>query len=360
MTINPDLPFVLISNCIPVKGAKRSAICDLTRSEIRLIPNDLYDILDFHEGKRVSEIKESYQNKHDAIIDEYFDFLVKEEFILFTQTPELFPKMDLQWHEPSDITNAILDISEHSIFDPIEVLKDLNEIGCKHVEIRFFRNTNVDELQTMVRMLNDIQASIISIDFVVPQSRDFCKENIIQLLLQYPRIASFKIYNALANEFIPPVDKQRGYIIYSDTILKDQRCCGVIDPSLFSVNIKTFTESLQYNSCLHRKVSIDHLGNIKNCPSMPEAFGNVSDTHIKESIIQKGFKKYWNLGKDQIKSCKDCEFRYVCTDCRAYLENPEDLYSKPLKCGYDPYTNTWEPWDNNPLKDKAKAYYNML
>ncbi|SHJ47840.1 grasp-with-spasm system SPASM domain peptide maturase [Aquimarina spongiae] len=360
MTINPDLPFVLISNCIPVKGAKRSAICDLTRSEIRLIPNDLYDILDLHEGKRVGEIKESYQNKHDAIIDEYFDFLVREEFILFTETPELFPKMDLQYHEPSDITNAILDISEYSSFDPIKVLKDLNEIGCKHVEIRFFRSTNVDELQPIVSMLNDIQASIISIDFIVPQSPGFCKENVIELLLQYPRIASFKIYNASTNEFIPPVDKQRGYIIYSDTILKDQRCCGVIDPSLFSVNIKTFTESLKYNSCLHRKVSIDHLGNIKNCPSMSKAFGNIKVDNTEEIISSTEFQQVWLVNKDSITTCKDCEFRYVCTDCRAYLENPEDLYSKPLKCGYDPYTNTWEPWANNPLKDKAKAYYNML
>jgi hypothetical protein len=35
------------------------------------------------------------------------------------------------------------------------------------------------------------------------------------------------------------------------------------------------------------------------------------------------------------------KFRYVCLDCRAYLSRPEDRYSKPAKCGYDPYTTQW-------------------
>jgi len=39
--------------------------------------------------------------------------------------------------------------------------------------------------------------------------------------------------------------------------------------------------------------------------------------------------------------CKDCEFRYVCTDCRAYRADAEDLYSKRARCSYDPYTATW-------------------
>ncbi|HLT42986.1 MAG TPA: hypothetical protein VKZ95_09805, partial [Sphingobacteriaceae bacterium] len=40
--------------------------------------------------------------------------------------------------------------------------------------------------------------------------------------------------------------------------------------------------------------------------------------------------------------CKDCEFRYICQDCRAYLKNSDDLYSKPLKCTYNPYEGVWE------------------
>lgn len=120
-----------------------------------------------------------------------------------------------------------------------------------------------------------------------------------------------------------------------------------------------FAESKSYNSCLNRKISIDINGNIKNCPSMPQSFGNIRDTTLQEAIEHKDFKKYWSITKDQIDVCKDCEFRYICTDCRAYKENPEDDYSKPLKCGYSPYTNKWEEWSTNPLKQKAIEYYDM-
>jgi len=73
---------------------------------------------------------------------------------------------------------------------------------------------------------------------------------------------------------------------------------------------------------------------------------------IKSFLKKNNFKKYWNITKDQIETCKDCEFRYVCTDCRAYLKNPSSMFSKPLKCGYNPYKGIWEEWSDNPIKNK--------
>jgi len=70
-------------------------------------------------------------------------------------------------------------------------------------------------------------------------------------------------------------------------------------------------------------------------------------------------QKYWKLSKDQIDICRECEFRYVCTDCRAYIEDPENIYSKPLKCGYDPATNQWQEWSENPLKHKTISFYKL-
>jgi SPASM domain peptide maturase of grasp-with-spasm system len=120
-----------------------------------------------------------------------------------------------------------------------------------------------------------------------------------------------------------------------------------------------FTESQNYNTCLNRKISIDLDGEIKNCPSMRESFGNIENTPLQQALNKTGFKKYWNIDKDKITVCKDCEFRHICTDCRAYIENPEDIYSKPLKCGYNPYTAEWEEWSTNPIKQKAIEYYNL-
>lgn len=92
---------------------------------------------------------------------------------------------------------------------------------------------------------------------------------------------------------------------------------------------------------------------------MEKSFGHIKDTTLIEAIDKPKFKEFWNITKDQIHVCKDSEFRYVCTDCRAYIENPEDILSKPLKCGYNPYTGEWSEWSTNPLKKKAIKYYGM-
>jgi SPASM domain peptide maturase of grasp-with-spasm system len=94
---------------------------------------------------------------------------------------------------------------------------------------------------------------------------------------------------------------------------------------------------------------------------MTECYGNIKDTTLEEVLNHPDFKKYWNIKKDQISICKDCEFRHICTDCRAYVENPV-IYSKPLKCGYNPYTCEWEEWSTNTLnsdtnREKAMAFY---
>ena len=75
---------------------------------------------------------------------------------------------------------------------------------------------------------------------------------------------------------------------------------------------------------------------------MKTTFGKVKNISQLSSIIRsQEFHKNWKITKDQISICKDCEFRHVCSDCRAYLQEPQNSLSKPLKCNYDPYTASW-------------------
>ena len=357
--ISSNIKFKLVANCIPVKGANQSVICDLQRNSISLIPNDLYHILTKYEGKTIEDIKSIYNNKYDDVIVEYFEFLLSEEFIFFTDSPELFPKLSMQWHTPQEITNAIIDVDENSIFDLHKVIHELNEYNCKFVEFRYYNSPKIETLKELISFIEDLESSIISIDLNFPYREHFIKPHILKLLNEFPRISSIRIYSAPNNEFIKLDHLSNKYLIYLTEHISNEKCCGKIDSSLFAININNFTESKQYNSCLNRKISIDVNGNIKNCPSMTQSFGNIDSTNLKEALNHKDFKKYWNITKDQIDVCKDCEFRYVCTDCRAYREDPNNDYSKPLKCGYNPYTNKWEEWSTNTIKEKAIEYYKM-
>jgi len=40
--------------------------------------------------------------------------------------------------------------------------------------------------------------------------------------------------------------------------------------------------------------------------------------------------------------CQDCEFRHICTDCRAFIKDSNNIYSQPAKCGYNPYIAKWQ------------------
>jgi len=73
---------------------------------------------------------------------------------------------------------------------------------------------------------------------------------------------------------------------------------------------------------------------------MRRTFGNVKDTMLADAIGREEFQFLWKVSKDQISICNVCEFRYICTDCRAFHEN-EDYSEKPKKCFYDPYTTSW-------------------
>jgi SPASM domain peptide maturase of grasp-with-spasm system len=121
--------------------------------------------------------------------------------------------------------------------------------------------------------------------------------------------------------------------------------------------MELFMESKFHNSCLNRKVTIDKNGDVYNCWNIGKSFGNIETKSIFEILGLPGFKKHWQIKKDEIAVCKDCEFRNICTDCRAFLNDPSDIYSKPLKCGYDPYTNTWEDWSSNLIKQKIMGTY---
>jgi len=351
-------PFVLFACCLPVKGRSRSIICDLQRQKIHFIPNILYDILIDCSGKSIEDIKAKYDYGYNDHIEEYFNFLIKEEFVFFDSSPENFPKLILDWKHPSTITNAIWDVNIDYIGFSEKIAQQLDVLGCKHLQMRFLLTSPSDRIEYLMHSFEGKRIENIEL-ILAYQDNYFNKDAFVDFMKRWTRISSVFLYGAPCDELAYKAPYDDGYIHYITENITTNKFCGKIYPKNFYTNISTFTESLHHNSCLNRKISIDVDGNIKNCPSMSQSFGNIKDTTLQEALDHPEFKKYWNVTKDQIEVCKDCEFRYICTDCRGYIENPEDMYSKPLKCGYNPYTCEWEEWSTNPLKQKAIDYYGM-
>lgn len=361
MALQSDTKFNLFSNCIPVKGAMRSTICDLQNNKYYLIPNGLYDVLTKFNGKTISEVKAEFDPDDDRILDEYFNFLADNELIFFDDDTERFPPLSMDWDEPNTITNAIIDRDDNSNYDLKKVFQALEELQCQHIQIRHYSEIKIEEIEQTMSLLD--KSYIAFVEWVIPFTKSFDEDNsffeLRELTKKYPRIFTVTFYNYSKTGTIFQSLLGFGNIYSTTQNIHSHLCCGNINENLFHINIRTFTESKKFNTCLNRKLGIDINGEIKNCPSMQVSYGNIANASIVNTINTAEFKEIWHIDKEDISVCKSCEFRHICTDCRAFIENPIDKYSKPLKCGYDPNACTWTDWSQNKLKNDAIEYYKI-
>jgi len=353
--------FKFSSDCIVSCGNKRAVIIDTTRNKYYLIPLTMAALINDFEGKKESYLLKEYEGQA-GIVEEYLTFLYENEFIFWCDSEseaEHFIALDTEWDFPAQISNAILEIQEIGIEAITKIISSLQKLGCQALKLIIVNKGRSSEIiEQIAKLLNESTITSIEIETIF---FDTIESSLLRLMVLFPRLLKIVVFESPFNGISEIAKKELwnySKIVFTNATLSNNGC-GQIDWGYFTTNIKHFTESLAHNTCLNRKIAIDADGNIKNCPSMKESFGNIKDTTLEEAINKPGFKKYWNITKDRITKCKDCEFRHICTDCRAYLENPNDIYSAPLKCGYDPYTCKWEDWSTNPLKQQAIEYYGM-
>lgn len=99
-----------------------------------------------------------------------------------------------------------------------------------------------------------------------------------------------------------------------------------------------FFYSHKYNPCFGQQVAIDTGGEIKPCLWSEDVLGNIREDNLKDMIIAGRFDKYWEITKDKIETCKDCEKRYACRDCRvSSVSQSDSIGKKPAFCNYNPY-----------------------
>jgi SPASM domain peptide maturase of grasp-with-spasm system len=334
--------FRLFACCVPVRGARRSLICDLQRQTWRFIPNSLYEILTEHGGKGLAAIEEHYGHRHDAEIERYFAVLEEEDLGFWCDEPESFPPLDLGWEAPERITHAIVDVDARSAHDYSSIFAQLDDLGCKALQVRAFQPLPREEIERL--LLPTVRGRLRSIELLLAHAADLTDEWLTDLCRRHPRIGRITVHSTPAAAPAADTAQAAGSTVRVERCIEaidSPACCGCVDPSWFAPNLAAFLEAQRHNSCLNRKLAVDARGEIRNCPSLGRSFGNVREVSLHSAVLQRDFSALWEINKDQVEVCRDCEFRYICTDCRAYLSRPDDLYSKPAKCGYDPYAARW-------------------
>jgi SPASM domain peptide maturase of grasp-with-spasm system len=218
------------------------------------------------------------------------------------------------------------------IRDRHQIVQQLDELLCFAIEIRYFYPVSYH------RMEQDLQVTrhsrLENIEVLFEYSDDFKLDNVLSIKEKYPALKKMIISKSYEDTVYNSEDL---LIVYTTENVIDERSCGVTNELYCIAETQLFIESIHFNSCLNKKISVDRSGLIKNCPSMRKSFGHITTTKLKDVLKEDSFRKIWKISKDQVEVCSDCELRYVCQDCRAYIEDYTNIYSKPLKCKYNPY-----------------------
>ncbi len=351
MKSNLEKYFVLFSCCYITKGFNRSIIIDTQRNNFHFVPHVLTELIEEVAIETLGQIMQQFTEEEEKkIFNEYLFFLEENELGFYTDNPISFPKIDNTFRLSKIISNAILDF-RIDIMYPLDIrLMELETLGCEAVQIRIFENLATATFLKLIKSFETL--SFHYIELLLNADEIYNARYLKKILKTNPNINKIVLYNSTDNNVVVI----NNYQIMESRItpLESVEQCGQIGVKYFTTDLKQVIESHTYNSCLNKKISIDEKGFIKNCPSLNQTFGNAQESSLIEAIEKNGFKNLWSLTKDKVDVCKDCEFRYICTDCRAYTKITDDIYSKPLKCGYDPYSNIWQDWSLNQLSTAAK------
>ena len=346
---------------ILVKGFNRCGVVNLNQGVFHALPIEIYNLINYDlENDSLENSISKFSINEQILVRDFINHLCNNNILFFSEQKINFRKDKFESISPFFISNMIIEF-DRNLTNLKKTLYQIEKLNCKNVEIRFFESVSITLILEITSYIQSLNSTINSLDLIINNLNEkISQDEMIELINKNPRITNFVIFNQRKNEVVVLNNKQT--LLRTIDTLKTNNC-GNISTSKFVINTKLFSDSLNHNSCLHKKISIDKDGYIRNCPSMPQHFGNIKDTTLEEALNHPDFKKYWNVNKDMIAVCKDCEFRHICTDCRAYTERThfeEDIdLSKPLKCGYNPYTNEWAEWSTNPLKEKAIEYYGM-
>ena len=343
------LYFRFWANCILVRGCCRGLIYDIQKERMFPLSKLFCNTFGSYRKSSINEIYADTSNPNRIGYLKIIDFLINNDFGILVDDPATLPSLARDFESPFSITNSIVSTDSNSpdlLYLSIKRLVDLRIQALRIDDIGTMRLAVLEKIEELTKR------STIEQIYIRTQFTSYSEQPNCQLSSRFRKII---YYNSPQDVVTERKNNSRIDVKYYSKSIS-YKDCGYIKKNFFTNNLPFFTESQRHNTCLNRKICIDTEGNIKNCPAMAKSYGNIRDTSLKEAIEKSGFKDLWYICKDQIDVCKDCEFRYMCTDCRCFIKDPDNIYSQPAKCPYNPYICLWEGQEGYVPVEECGAY----
>lgn len=333
------LYFRFWANCILVKGYHKGVVFDLQRNRRIEVSKYFCDYYDSYKDTDISTIAsdETFESKEGYF--KMLDYFIKNDFGILTDDIEALPDLSMEYDSPYLVTNAILETDSNNNQDLMfEIVDILSKGQVQAVQINDHGQMTLAQLKRLGEITSNSQIECIHIYTFFSQ---IDTKDLTEFLLMNSRFRYIVFMNSPENNSIKNEELGLAHLEYKTNTL-DFNDCGNVCKDLFVYDSEHFFEAHTYNTCLNRKVYISQNGLMRNCPLMNRIFGNIRQLSIKEIVNSPGFQDLWHVRKDEIDVCKDCEYRFVCTDCRHYIKEKENIHSQPSKCKYNPYIGKWE------------------
>lgn len=312
--------FQFYADCQLVFGQNGCAIFDTSRNKCFAISENIASKLNWCIGKSKSDIIEELSEDFDIVIQE----LHSKEIIFFTDIPHCFTKLIWEIDTSALITTSVIEISNKMEYDTIEVLSELDRLGCKNLLISFDSDYKKDFSEIEKIIATTFDSFVTNLELILPvRYIDYFDD---QFLYRHRRIVGVIFIGSDQNS-IEETKSNTQIICLSDIKINWTEFYSI---PYFDINHNVFAEGKSRNLGLNNKVCISSNGDIKNYVNHRHSYGNVNEISIVEVVTTDEFQNKWFISNDLIKGCKDCKFRYVCVSNSDIYKENDHWYKKQI------------------------------
>ncbi|MCB0853325.1 MAG: hypothetical protein KDD63_13965 [Bacteroidetes bacterium] len=320
-----DKSYILFECIKVVHGLVKSTLIDLNRKQYYEVSREFAQTLIDYNGKKLGELCDVIDFDNEAIIG----FLTENELIFFDDEIQTshFPPISLEFNE---LPLYHCEVDFEIVLNHPEFIQQMESLGCKILNIYISENATFDQSNEItLNLLNEIlkQFDESSINFIllfIPRSAiHSIAASLDEVFLSFPRLHNLIVYNSDS-------DMVKNHPMIYTTHSLEELMQGELDKSFITPSILLFVESQSYNPYYNRRIYINKERNIYATYNSEIQY----DTHaenLQSAITSSEYQQLIKITKDQISECKDCIYRYMCTDSRVPVLKEEE-YSHETGC----------------------------
>lgn len=319
--------------CRIIEGYNKSIIYDYQRGKIYDVPKSISHVLKLLSKHSYSELKKIIRNDDEIkIINEYIEFLLKEEICFYIHKKEtnFFPKLDVKWQTPNhiNILNLVILNDKNSIKSGKTLCDLINKLKSRVVLIEF----KFEHLNNILPLINYLTNSVTqSFQLKIFNSTIKITPSEVETIVSNLGPKVEKIYfmqNYIEDEI--SLDGRKIYFVLNNPLLKTTLYTPKLQYS-FENYLESSKNNLFYNS---RLTIVDDSKNIN-------LLINTNDEQINKFISKRLLDEFWHVSKNKVLVCKDCEFNRFCIDQRKPKKTKNGAFIYDSECSYNPYIAKW-------------------